>query len=136
MNLKQNPTFLITIIKVCSGKGKLQGRAKCEDCNGAGFTHSSTEREHGAPENLRCFFCKNCTPCQGKGFMELRRPQRPKSFAAHKHESFMPGAPGQPMMMVNPATGGMMMMHPQMWQQQQASVSGPPAAIREYFSVY
>ncbi|KAI9351157.1 hypothetical protein DFJ73DRAFT_379605 [Zopfochytrium polystomum] len=49
--------------KLCNGFGKIVGKIPCDTCKAKGFIHASTERNHDAPEALRCFFCIDCTTC-------------------------------------------------------------------------
>ena len=48
------------------------GKQACTNCKMRGFIHTNQERLHDVPENLRCFFCKECDICKGTG-VESRR---------------------------------------------------------------
>lgn len=44
----------------------------CPKCHGNGFTHDST-MNHDKPQNTKCFFCKDCSGCKGKGFVKSKQ---------------------------------------------------------------
>eukprot|EP00930_Biecheleria_cincta_P055499 TRINITY_DN4181_c0_g1_i1.p1 TRINITY_DN4181_c0_g1~~TRINITY_DN4181_c0_g1_i1.p1 ORF type:complete len:606 (+),score=73.73 TRINITY_DN4181_c0_g1_i1:55-1872(+) len=48
------------------GKGFHTGPQRCFKCEGRGFSHDST-MEHDKPWDQRCFFCKDCIGCHGRG---------------------------------------------------------------------
>ncbi|KAJ3115189.1 hypothetical protein HDU96_001035 [Phlyctochytrium bullatum] len=56
--------------KACSATGQVQGKIACPSCETRGFIHASKERDHDAPDKLRCFFCKTCPQCTGIGIVE------------------------------------------------------------------
>ncbi|KAI8850934.1 hypothetical protein BC829DRAFT_137182 [Chytridium lagenaria] len=56
--------------KACHSSGQVHGKIACPDCETKGFVHASKERDHDAPEKLRCFFCKNCPRCLGIGIVD------------------------------------------------------------------
>ncbi|KAJ3254033.1 hypothetical protein HK103_007572 [Boothiomyces macroporosus] len=53
--------------KGCGGSGKVVGKKACSNCYMRGFVHTSVDRAHDAPEDFRCFFCKDCGVCGGIG---------------------------------------------------------------------
>ncbi|KAI8926013.1 hypothetical protein BC831DRAFT_400492 [Entophlyctis helioformis] len=60
-----------TACKVCNATGKVVGKRACPTCDTKGFVHGSTERDHDAPQHLRCFFCKDCATCRGSGLISV-----------------------------------------------------------------
>ncbi|KAI9095459.1 hypothetical protein DFS34DRAFT_582097 [Phlyctochytrium arcticum] len=56
----------------CQSSGYVQNKRACTSCNTRGFVHPSTsERNHDVPQNLRCFFCKDCSVCKGIGVEDI-----------------------------------------------------------------
>eukprot|EP00439_Symbiodinium_sp_Y106_P026680 s1628_g3.t1 len=49
------------------------GRQECFKCEGKGFFHDSS-MNHDAGPNSRCFFCKDCSGCKGRGHIEAATP--------------------------------------------------------------
>ncbi|KAJ3217995.1 hypothetical protein HDU67_006895 [Dinochytrium kinnereticum] len=56
--------------KACHSSGQVHGKIACPSCETKGFVHASKERDHDAPEKLRCFFCKTCPQCVGLGIVD------------------------------------------------------------------
>jgi hypothetical protein len=65
--------IVLFLIKACLGTGKVTGKKACMNCDTRGFIHTSVEREHDVPQNLRCFFCKDCPICKGSGLEAIPR---------------------------------------------------------------
>merc|ERR1712034_75401 len=45
------------------------GNQPCFKCRGNGFTHESSMKHDKPALNQRCFFCKDCSTCQGSGLI-------------------------------------------------------------------
>ncbi|KAJ3143767.1 hypothetical protein HK101_003106 [Irineochytrium annulatum] len=63
------PTHLPSPV-ACTGAGTVDGKIACPLCETRGFVHASTERDHDVPQKLRCFFCKDCNRCKGRGVID------------------------------------------------------------------
>ena len=51
----------------CHGDGGVHmGAQRCRACQGKGFVHNSN-MTHDKPRGQKCFFCKECSSCRGKG---------------------------------------------------------------------
>ena len=57
----------------CKGNRFVVGKRGCTNCRMRGFLHTNQERLHDVPENLRCFFCKDCDICKGSGVESVRK---------------------------------------------------------------
>ncbi|CAE7247351.1 ttn-1 [Symbiodinium natans] len=55
-------------ISAGSGGGWFAGAQRCYKCHGRGFSHNSS-MNHDKDEDERCFFCEDCTGCNGRGHL-------------------------------------------------------------------
>ena len=78
----------VAVVKLaCKGNRSVVGKRGCTNCRMRGFLHLNQERLHDVPENLRCFFCKDCDICKGTGVESVRKAKIRESLLPNSVKS-------------------------------------------------